>query len=430
MLRVIQTSEISRETLRARLSPRSFLDREAEEAAAREIVADVRARGDVAVRECIERFGGPALSELRVSEEEMEAAEGQVSDAFLAAVAAARERIAWFHERCRWQGWQEERDGALLGQIVRPLETVGVLVPATSAPLPSTLLMAVVPARVAGVRQVLVCTSPRPNGSVDPHTLVAARVAGADAVYKAGGVQGVAAMAFGTETIPRVDKIVGPGSLYTVLAKRLVFGHVAVESLPGPSEIVVIADGSADPRYVAADLLSQAEHGEDSLAILLTPDTALAWAVDAEIERQLLRLSRAEVARACLAKGGSAIVTRDLEEAVDLANLAAPEHLELMVRDPDTLLPRIRNAGAILVGAHSSEPVADYVAGPSHILPTSGTARFASPLGVHDFMKITSLVRFDAAALAAVADHVVTLAEAEGLDAHAAAIRIRAGGAP
>jgi histidinol dehydrogenase len=426
MLRVIQTRETSAETLSQALAPRSFLDREAEETAARAIVGDVRARGDVAVRECIERFGGPALTELRATEAEMKAAAGQVSDAFHAAVAVARDRIARFHERCRWQGWQEEWDGALLGQIVRPLESVGVLVPAASAPLPSTLLMAVVPARVAGVRQVLVCTSPRADGSVDPHTLVAAQAAGADAVYKAGGVQGVAAMAFGTESIPRVDKIVGPGSLYTVLAKRLVFGHVAIESLPGPSEIVVIADSSADPRYVAADLLSQAEHGEESLALLLTPDGALAWAVDAEIERQLARLTRAEVARACLAKGGRAIVTRDLDEAVELANVAAPEHLELMVRDPDALIPRLRNAGAILVGACSSEPVADYVAGPSHILPTSGTARFASPLGVHDFMKITSLVRFDAAALAAVADHVVTLAEAEGLDAHAAAIRIRA----
>lgn len=425
MLRRIHTRESSPEAVRAALAPVSFLEREAQEASVRAIVADVLARGDAALREYTARFDGPDLAELRVSDAELEAAVGQVSDAFLAAVAAAQERIERFHARCRWESWQEERNGTVLGQIVRPLDIVGVHVPGASAPLPSTLLMTVVPAKVAGVGRVIVCTPPRRDGSVNPHMLAAARAAGADAVYKVGGAQAVAAMAYGTETIPRVEKIVGPGNLYTVLAKRLVFGQVGIESLPGPSEIVVIADESASPRHVAADLLSQAEHGEDALAILLTPSASLAEAVDAQIEQQTPGLSRAAIIRACLAKGGRAVVTRDLEEAAELANQCAPEHLELLVRDPDLLLPRIRNAGAILVGTHSSEPVADYIAGPSHVLPTSGTARFASPLGLHDFLKITSLVRFSAAEFDAVADHIVTLAEVEGLDAHVNAIRVR-----
>jgi histidinol dehydrogenase len=425
MLRLLHTSDSSPEAIRAALTPSPFLEREAEEASVRAIVADVRARGDAAVREYTERFDGPALEALPVSPAEIEAAAAQVSGAFHEAVAVARERIAAFHARGRWESWTEEQNGSTLGQIVRPLDTVGVHVPGASAPLPSTLLMTVVPARVAGVRRVIVCTPPRRDGSVNPHTLVAARAAGVDAVYKVGGAQAVAAMAYGTASIPRVDKIVGPGNIYTVLAKRLVFGHVDIESLPGPTEVAVIADESANPRWVAADLLSQAEHGVDSLVVLLTPSAALAERVNAEIARQVPHLSRAALIRACLEKGGTAIVTRDLDEAAELADLCAPEHLELMVRDPEPLLARLRNAGAILVGEHSSEPIGDYVAGPSHVLPTSGTARFASPLTVNDFLKVTTLIRFSETEFHAIAGHAITLAEAEGLDAHAAALRAR-----
>jgi histidinol dehydrogenase len=428
MLRLLHVTRDAPEAIRAALTPASYLDREAEEASVRAIVADVRARGDDAVREYTERFDGPALEGLQVSLAEMEAAATQVSAAFREAVAVARERIAAFHAHGRLQSWSEEQDGTVMGQIVRPLDTVGVHVPGASAPLPSTLLMTVVPARVAGVRRVIVCTPPRRDGSVNPHTLVAAQVAGADAVYKVGGAQAIAAMTYGTASIPRVDKIVGPGNIYTVLAKRLVFGHVGIESLPGPTEVVVIADESAKARYVAADLLSQAEHGESSLVILLTPSATLAVQVNDEIERQVPGLSRRAVIRACLERGGTAIVTRDLEEAAELANLCAPEHVELIVRDPDALLPRIQNAGAILVGEHASEPIGDYVAGPSHVLPTSGTARFASPLTVNDFVKVTSLIRFSKAEFDAVAGAAIALAEAEGLDAHAAAIGARMGG--
>jgi histidinol dehydrogenase len=427
MLQLLHSASDPPDAIRAALTPASYLDREAEEASVRAIVAAVRARGDDAVREYTECFDGPTLDVLKVSPEEMEAASEQVSAAFREAVAAARERIAAFHEQGRLESWSEERDGAVLGQIVRPLDTVGVHVPGASAPLPSTLLMTVVPARVAGVRHVVVCTPPRRDGSVNPYTLVAAQSAGADAVYKAGGAQAIAAMAYGTDSIPRVDKIVGPGNIYTVLAKRLVFGHVAIESLPGPTEVVVIADDSAHPRHVAADLLSQAEHGESSLVILLTPSAMLAERVNAEIEQQVPRLARAPVIRACLERGGRAIVTRDLDEAAELANLCAPEHVELLVRDPEALLPRIQNAGAILLGEHSSEPIGDYIAGPSHVLPTSGTARFASPLTVNDFVKVTTLIRYSKAAFDADAAHAITLAEAEGLDAHAAAIRARIG---
>jgi histidinol dehydrogenase len=430
MLRLLHTSDSSPEAIRAALTPSSFLEREAEEAAARAIVADVRARGDAALREYTERFDGPALDDLRVSPAEMEAAAGQVSPAFHEAVAVARERIAAFHTHGRLQSWTEERNGSTLGQIVRPLATVGVLVPGAKAPLPSTLLMTVVPARVAGVGRVIVCTPPRRDGTVNPHTLVAAQAAGVDAVYKVAGAQAVAAMAYGTESIARVDKIVGPGPIYTVLAKRLVFGHVDIESLPGPTEVVVIADETANPRSVAADLLSQAEHGADSLVVLLTPSAALAEQVNAEIARQVPNLSRAAVIRACLEKGGTAVVTRDLDEAAELADLCAPEHVELMVRDPEPLLARLRNAGAILVGEYSSEPIGDYIAGPSHVLPTSGTARFASPLTVNDFLKVTTLIRFSATEFDAVAPHAITLAAAEGLDAHAAALRARLEGPP
>jgi histidinol dehydrogenase len=425
MLRRLTTTSSSEKEIRDALTQSSFLDRRAEEESVRAILADVRARGDGAVLEYTRRFDAPALTDLRVSAEEQVAARRAVSGDYVRAVEVARANIADFHQRQLRENWLMQVDGSLLGQVIRPLESVGVHVPGASAPLPSTLLMTVVPARVAGVERVIVCTPPQRDGSVDPHILVAAEVAGVDAVFKAAGAQAVGAMAYGTATIPRVDKIVGPGNIYAVLAKRLVFGHVAIEMLPGPTEVLILADETANPRYVAADLLSQAEHGEDSLAILLTPSPELADAVGAEIEAQVATLSRADTIRECLRRHGVAIVTRDLDEAVALADVCAPEHLELMTRDPLPLAYRLRHAGAIFIGEYSSEPVGDYIAGPSHVLPTGGTARFSSPLNVDDFLKKTSLIAYSRRSFEAMAPHVLTLAETETLDAHANAIRVR-----
>lgn len=424
-MRFLDTRTDPAERITAALTQSNSLDLPEVEAAARAIVADVRARGDAAVRDCLRRFDGVELDRLEVTGAELEAAEAAVDREFLAAVDAAIANIRAFHERQRPESWRHEEDGALLGQLVRPLARVGIHVPAGKAPLPSTLLMAAVPARVAGVGEVIVCSSPQRDGTANAYTLAAARRAGVDRFFKIGGAQAVAAMAFGTESVPRVDKIVGPGNPYTVLAKRLVFGHVDIESLPGPTEVVVIADGSANPRWIAADLLSQAEHGEDSLAVLLTPDRALGEAAAAEVARQLPALSRRETAGACVAEHGWVIVTRDLEEACALSDRCAPEHLELQVADPEAWLDRLHNAGAIFIGGYTPEPVGDYLAGPSHILPTGGTARFASPLHLDTFLKKTSLLRYSRARFERDAVHVIRLAEAETLDAHAAAIRVR-----
>jgi histidinol dehydrogenase len=425
MMRFLNTRSDPPERIAAALTGSNSLDLPEVEAAVRTIVDDVRARGDAAVRDCLRRFDGVEIGCLEVSAGEFAAAEAAVDAPFLAAVETAIENVRRFHERQRQEGWTHEEDGALLGQLVRPLDRVGIHVPGGKAPLPSTVIMAAVPARVAGVREVIACSPPQKDGTANPYTLAAARRAGVDRFFKMGGAQGVAAMAFGTETVPRVDKIVGPGNPYTVLAKRLVFGHVDIESLPGPTEVLVIADETADPRWIAADLLSQAEHGEDSLVVLLTPVEALGRAVAAEVERQAEGLTRRETVRACVSRNGWVIVTRDLEEACALSDRCAPEHLELVVREPDRWLSRLNHAGAIFIGGYTPEPVGDYVAGPSHILPTGGTARFSSPLHLDDFVKKTSVLRYSRERFEREAAHVIRLAEAETLDAHAQAIRIR-----
>ncbi len=413
------------ERVLAALTQGNTLDRPEVEARVREIIDMVRRGGDAAVRECLSRFGGVTLDRFEVTDAEYAEAEDRVDAEFVAAVDLAIANIRRFHEAHLLQSWTIESDGALLGQRIRPLDRVGVLVPAGKAPLPSTLLMAAVPAQVAGVREVCVSSAPGPDGRADPYTLVAARKAGVHRFFKLGGAHGVAALAFGTESVPRVDKLVGPGGLYTVLAKRAVVGQVAIESLPGPTEVVVIADDSANPAWIAADMLSQAEHGEDSLAILLTPSENLGRAVAAEIERQTTRLSRRTTIEACLEANGWVIITRDLEEACALANHCAPEHLELVVAEPDLWLDRIEHAGAIFIGPYTPEPIGDYIAGPSHILPTGGTARFSSPLHVHDFLKKTSILRYSRERFDREASAVIRLAEAETLDAHAASIRAR-----
>lgn len=424
-MQFLNTRTDAPERIAAALTQANSLDLPEVEAVVREILAGVRSSGDAAVREYLEKFDGVRIEHLEVSAEEYAAAEAAVDPEFLAAVDLSIANVRAFHEKQRQDGWLEDADGATLGQLVRPLDRVGIHAPAGKAPLPSTIIMAAVPARVAGVREVIACSAPQRDGTANPYTVVAARRAGVDRFYKIGGAQAIGAMAYGTESVPRVDKIVGPGNPFTVLAKRLVFGYVDIESLPGPTEVLVIADDTANPKWIAADLLSQAEHGADSLVILLTPSETLGRAVAEEVQRQTELLSRRDTIRECVERNGWVIITRDLDEACALSDKCAPEHLELVVADPDAWLNRLNHAGAIFVGGYTPEPIGDYIAGPSHILPTGGTARFSSPLNLDDFVKKTSVLRYSRERFEREARHVIRLAEAETLDAHANAIRVR-----
>jgi histidinol dehydrogenase len=387
------------------------------------ILAEVRTRGDAALREYTARFDHVDLQELRVTD--FKAAYHLVPAETVAALRLAAERLEKFHRKQPLTSWITYELGGTLGQVVTPLDRVGVYVPGGTAPLPSSLLHAVIPARVAGVREVIVATPPRQEGGPSPIILVAADIAGVDALYQVCGAQAIAALAYGTQTIPRVDKIVGPGNLYVVLAKKLVFGSVGIESLPGPTETVVIADESANPGWVAADLLAQAEHDVLASAVLLTPSRQLAEAVQAEIAGRLEQLSRADIITQTFGRGSGIVLTDDVPEAVALADEYAPEHLCLAVRDPWAWVPKIRHAGGIFLGEHSFEVLGDYVAGPSHIMPTAGSARYSSPLNVWDFVRLTSLVALDAATTARIASPAARIALAEGLDAHAAAASAR-----
>ena len=382
----------------------------------RGILADVRARGDAAVLEYTRKFD--RLDEIRTfndfSLEEVPADQ-------LQALKAAHGRIRAFHERQLQASWEyADADGTRLGQRVSPLERVGLYVPGGKAAYPSSVLMNAVPAKVAGVRE-LVMVSPGPNALV----LAAAQLAGVDRVISIGGAQAVAALAYGTESVPRVDKIVGPGNVYVAEAKRQVFGQVGIDMLAGPSEILVICDGSAPADWIAMDLFSQAEHDESAQAILLSPDEAFIAKVAAAIERLLAEMPRRDIIRASLEGRGALILTRDLAEACEIANRIAPEHLELAIKDPEKILPQIRHAGAIFLGPWSSEALGDYCAGPNHVLPTSGTARFSSPLGVYDFQKRTSLIEVSEASARTLGGIAAVLADGEGLPAHARAARMR-----
>jgi len=399
-------------------------------AAVREIVAAVRAEGDEALLRYTERFDGVKLTpaELRVTEEEVRAAYGQVDGEFLAAIREAAANIRVFHERQKQRSWMEPApDGTLLGQIVRPLRRVGVYVPGGKAAYPSSVLMNVIPAQVAGVPEIVMVTPPATGGQagINPYILVAAAEAGVKEIYRVGGAQAIAALAYGTETIAPVDKICGPGNIYVALAKREVYGAVDIDNIAGPSEIVVLADDTADPAYVAADLLSQAEHDEMASAVLVTPSAALAKAVADEVERQLADLPRAAIARNSIDDYGAILTVATLDEGIGVVNRLAPEHLEIMTADPMEVVGRIENAGAIFLGAYSTEPVGDYFAGPNHILPTNGTARFASALGVDDFVKKSSLIRYSREALLANGGKIMALARREGLEAHARAVEVR-----
>lgn len=393
------------------------------------IIRDVRARGDAALQEWTRRLDGVALTRFEIAPERLEAAVRALDPALIDALRLAADELERFHRRQVRNTWVDFNVEGSLGQIVVPLTRVGIYVPGGAAPLPSSLLHAAIPARVAGVAEIIVCTPPQRAGGLPAEViLAAAHIAGVQRVFALGGAQAIAAMAYGTESVPRVDKIAGPGNLFVTLAKRAVFGAVGIESLAGPTETLVIADAHANPRYVAADLLAQAEHVLAS-AILLTPSAELATAVQAEVARQLEALpeANARAAAEAVSQRGGVVLVPDLDTAFDLANEYGPEHLCLLVADPWSYVGRVRNAGGVFLGEQSFEVLGDYVAGPSHIMPTEGTARFASPVNVDDFRKIISLVGLNGAALARIGPAAARLAEAEGLFAHAAAVRARLG---
>lgn len=393
----------------------------------KEVVDRVRKEGDPAVLEYTEKFDRVTLTlkNLRVTPEEIREAYAQVDQDKVEALKLAARNIRAFHEKQKISTWvNQEADGVILGQLARPIRSVGVYVPGGKACYPSTVLMNVIPATVAGVEQLVMC-SPIPGGSLNPYILVAADIAGVSEIYKIGGAQAVAAMAYGTATIPKVDKIVGPGNIYVATAKRYVFGQVDIDMIAGPSEILVIADESADPEFIASDLLSQAEHDELASSILVTTSRALADKVDAEVARQLANLSRKEIARKAIDRFGAIVIVKDLHEAAGVSNSIAPEHLELAVEKPFELLALIKNAGAIFLGHYTPESVGDYIAGPNHVLPTGGTARFFSPLSTDSFMKKSSLIFYTKEGLDKVGEAVMRIADVEGLEAHGNTIRVR-----
>jgi histidinol dehydrogenase len=395
---------------------------ESVEAAVAGILAQVAARGDVALLECTRRFDGwdPAdAAALEVPPAQARAALDALAPAERAALEVAAARIRTYHERQKQESWRvTEPDGTVLGQVVTPLDRAGLYVPGGKAAYPSSVLMNAVAAKVAGVPE-LVMVTPTPRGEVQGAVLAAAALAGVDRIFRVGGAQAIGALAYGTATIPAVDKIVGPGNAYVAAAKRRVFGRVGIDMVAGPSEVLVIADGSANADWVAMDLFSQAEHDEIAQAILLTPDAGLLERVAASMRRQVVDMPRREIIGASLAARGALIKVRDLQQACEIANRIAPEHLELAVADPEALLPAIRHAGAIFLGHQSSESLGDYCAGPNHVLPTSRTARFSSPLGVYDFQKRSSLIGVSAAGARTLGRIAATLARAEGLEAHA-----------
>ncbi|RGO28100.1 histidinol dehydrogenase [Dorea sp. OM02-2LB] len=363
---------------------------------------------------------------IRVTEEEIQEAYEQVDEDLLRVVRKALKNIESYHAKQMQYSWFDSKpNGTMLGQKVTALQRVGVYVPGGKAVYPSSVLMNIMPAKVAGVEEIIMTTPPGPDGKVNPTTLVAAHEAGATAVYKVGGAQAIAALAYGTESIPKVDKIVGPGNIYVALAKKAVYGHVSIDSIAGPSEILVIADETANPRFVAADLLSQAEHDELASAILVTTSEDMANAVNKEIEGFLKVLSRSEIIKKSLENYGHILLAENLEEAIETANEIASEHLEIVTKDPYQVMMKISNAGAIFLGEYSSEPLGDYFAGPNHILPTNGTAKFFSPLSVDDFLKKSSIIAYSKEALEAVHKDIETFAEAEQLTAHANSIKVR-----
>lgn len=428
MLRIIETQTPESESFITKLNERGRLMDETILKTVRRTLNDVQSEGDKAVARYTRKLDAPRISvkELQVRQSEFKQAYTEVDPDFIEAIVHAKKNIESFHQKQMRTSWfSTEADGVLLGHIIRPLKRVGVCVPSVSQLLVSSLLMVVLPANVAGVEEIAVCMGPMRNRQINPHMLVAAAECGINEIYKCGGAQAVAAMAYGTETISPVDKIVGPGNLYVQFAKREVFGHVDIDKIAGPSEILVIADSTADPDFVAADLISQAEHSPECSAILVTPSRGFAEQVKAAIQVQAQTLPRQDQIVQAFENYGAAFVVNDLTEAVAFANQIAPEHVELHIENSLDWIGEIQNAGAILVGPYSPEAVGDYIAGPSHILPTGTAARYASPLSVHDFLKKTSLISYTKTALEKVTPDVVKLAEVEGLEGHAAAMKIR-----
>ena len=427
-MKIIQLDDQSRKDILANLLKRDPNHYSGYETVVQGIVEDVKNRRDEAVLEYTKKFDHVDLTagELRVTEEEIQEALTLVEPSLLSVMKKSMENIREYHEKQKQYSWFDSRpDGVMLGQKVTPIASVGVYVPGGKAAYPSSVLMNIIPAKVAGVERIVMVTPPGKDKKVNPVTLAAAHLAGATETYKVGGAQAVAALAFGTESIPRVHKITGPGNIFVALAKKAVYGHVSIDSIAGPSEILVLADDSANPRYVAADLLSQAEHDELASAILVTTSMELAQKVSDEIHQFLLKLSRKEILEKSLDHYGYILVADSMDDAIDTANEIASEHLEIVTRNPFEVMTKIQNAGAIFIGEYSSEPLGDYFAGPNHVLPTNGTAKFFSPLSVDDFVKKSSIIYYSREALEPVCEDIIKFAEAEQLTAHANSIRVR-----
>ena len=427
-MRIIKLDESTKQNILDNLLKRSPNNYDEYTETVNEILNNVRANGDNAVFEYTKKFDGADIdaSNVLVTTEELEEAYGEVDDKLIAVMRKSIANIKDFHEKQKAETWIDEKaNGTKLGQKVTALSKVGVYVPGGKAAYPSSVLMNVIPAKVAGVEEVIMVTPPGKDGKVNSNTLVAAHEAGVDKIYKVGGAQAVGSLAYGTESIPKVDKIVGPGNIFVALAKKAVFGYVSIDSIAGPSEVLVIADDSANPKYVAADLLSQAEHDELASAILLTDSEKLANEVSEWVEKFANELERSEIMKKSLDNYGYILLTYSIDEACDMANEIASEHLELLTKDPFETMDKIKNAGAIFLGEYSSEPLGDYFAGPNHVLPTNGTAKFFSPLGVYDFQKKSSVIYYTEDALVEIKDDIQDFARAEGLTAHANSIKVR-----
>ena len=426
-MRILKLTEDTRKDILQNLLKRSPNNYGEFEGRVNAIIEEVRNNRDQAVFNYTKQFDGADINagNILVTEEEIAEAYEQVDTTLLAVIRKSLVNIKKYHEKQVQNSWFTTEDGIILGQKVTALATVGVYVPGGKAVYPSSVLMNVLPAKVAGVDRIVMCTPPGKDGKVYPSTLVAAKEAGVDEIYKVGGAQAIAAMAFGTESVPKVDKIVGPGNIYVALAKKAVFGYVSIDSIAGPSEILVLADETANPRYVAADLLSQAVHDEMASAILITTSQKLAEEVSAEIDQFVAELSRKEIIQKSLDNYGYILVADNMEEAIDTVNAIASEHMEIVTADPFHVMTKIRNAGAIFIGEYSSEPLGDYFAGPNHVLPTNGTAKFFSALSVDDFIKKSSIISYSREALEKVHKDIEQFAECEKLTAHANSIRVR-----
>ena len=427
-MRIVKLTKESKSNILENLLKRSPNSYGKFESAVADILANVKSRGDDALFEYTRNFDKADInpSNIVVTQEEIDEAYSLVDDKLLDVIRKALVNIRDYHEKQKQYSWFDSKpDGTILGQKVTALSRVGVYVPGGKAAYPSSVLMNVMPAKVAGVEQIVMCTPPDKEGKVYPTTLVAAKEAGVDVIYKVGGAQAIAAMAYGTASVPKVDKIVGPGNIYVALAKKAVFGYVSIDSVAGPSEIMVIADETANPRFVAADLLSQAEHDEMASAILVTTSEELAKKVSAQIDEFLKELSRSEIISKSLENYGYILVADSIDEAIEVANDIASEHLEIVTKDPFNVMTKIKNAGAIFLGEYSSEPLGDYFAGPNHVLPTNGTAKFFSPLSVDDFIKKSSIISYSREALEPIHNDIETFAKAEHLTAHANSIHVR-----